>query len=90
MSEVGSARRRGFVILSVIAITLAGCASPQHHNVTHPEYGSAEYDRDQAGCQRDNSHPVTRVTGYAEVKGTEPDEDKVRSCMALLGWQPAN
>jgi hypothetical protein len=70
-------------------IALAGCGPPQYRNVTHPGYGDAEFKQDQDVCQRENSHPVTHVTGYAEVKGTEFDENMVRSCMAARGWQPA-
>jgi hypothetical protein len=78
--------RSALPFLCAAVIALAGCGQPQHRNTAHPEYGQAEFSRDQDECQRENSRVVTQVTGYSETKHTVVDEDKAQACMVARGW----
>ena len=79
--------RSTLIFLSALMIALTGCDQPHYRNAAHPEYGSAEFGKDQDECQRQNSHQVTVAGNYVETTHTVVDQDKAQACLAARGWQ---
>ena len=60
-----------------------------YQNTKNPSYGWIEFSRDQAQCQRANSHVVV-IDGFGATQLTQPTPDVVVSCLVALGWPHAN
>ena len=72
---------------ALLVAALSGCSSAaQYKNVSHPEYGSAEYKSDLAQCRKQYSKVVMSY-GYDDKSSVEVDEPKAQSCMSGRGWQ---
>jgi len=72
----------------VIVALLGGCATDHYQNVSHPNYGDAEYKTDLAQCRKENT-AITTTQGYDVQIHTDVDEAKAASCMTARGWQKA-
>ena len=74
--------------VAVLFSLLAGCSPPvQYQNVDHPNYGSAEFDRDNAQCRSENSTQRV-IAGYEDKTVITVDEPKAAACLAAKGWHP--
>ena len=72
--------------LGFLCVALADCT--HYVNPTHPGYGTPEFDRDQAACRQENTHPVL-ILGYVDRTETRVDEGAAKDCLTKRGWQPA-
>jgi hypothetical protein len=77
----------GAASLGILLGVVCACTTPRYQNVTHPNYGDAEYKTDLAQCRRDNSTVETHQ-GYDVQTEVKVDEAKAASCMTARGWQP--
>jgi hypothetical protein len=74
-------------IATVMLLTLlCACSSTQYRNVTHPNYGDAEYKSDLAQCRSQNSK-IVMSSGYDDKSEIKVDEAKLQACLAERGWQ---
>jgi len=79
--------RSTFIVLYALVIALTGCDQAHYRNPAHPEYGSAEFSKDNKECQDQNSQTYTVAAAYAEQTHTVVDDDKAQACLAARGWQ---
>jgi hypothetical protein len=80
---------RGSASLAILLGVLCGCTSTRYQNISHPNYGDAEYKSDLAECRRANS-TVVSIQGYDVQEKVTVDEAKAESCMDARGWQKAS
>jgi hypothetical protein len=89
MSGVG--RLRASVAMAALCATIAGCAptapTVQYHNVDHPNYSVADFNRDSVQCRDQNSTKQV-IPGYEDKLVVTVDEPKAKACLATKGWQP--
>ena len=74
------------IAVLAVCLMLAGCSTAQHKNVTHTNYGEAEYKLDQQQCRSQNS-TIVMSSGYDDKSEVKVDVVKARACMAARGWQ---
>jgi hypothetical protein len=60
-----------------------------YQNTKNPSYGWIQFGRDQAQCQRENSH-VIMTDSFEATQLKQPAPDLVVSCLVALGWLHAN
>jgi|HubBroStandDraft_6_1064221.scaffolds.fasta_scaffold1859902_1 hypothetical protein len=73
--------RLGVDIVAFLSLVLAvsACEPSHYRNFQHPNYGQAEFDRDNYQCRRENT--------YASADGPEVDLAMARTCMQIRGWR---
>jgi hypothetical protein len=75
--------------LAVLSGVLCACTWPlRYQNLSHPNYGAAEYRTDLAQCRSGSSTVVVSIQGYDMQSGVGVDEVKANVCMAAQGWRP--
>jgi ABC-type uncharacterized transport system auxiliary subunit len=84
-------RLRASVVMAALCAAVAGCAATpppvQYHNVDHPNYSSADFNRDNTQCRDQNSTKQV-IPGYEDKLVVTVDEPKAKACLAAKGWQP--
>lgn len=82
-------RFRSLATTAFLLSVLVSCGPPpvQYQNVDHPDYGSAEFDRDNAQCRGANSTQHV-IAGYEDKTVITVDEAKATACLAAKGWHP--
>ena len=73
----------------LLGILCACTPSTRYQNVTHTNYGDAEYKTDLAQCRQQNSTTKT-IQGYDLQTQVTVDEAKASACMTDRGWRPAS
>jgi hypothetical protein len=85
-------RLRSLIAKGAFCAAVAGCTpatSPtaQYHNVDHPNYSTADFNRDNVQCRDQNSTKQV-IPGYEDKLVVTVDEAKAKTCLATKGWQP--
>ncbi len=80
---------RRFFALGGVLLLLTGCGPTYYRNFVNP---SANWDRDQYECRRENTYPIQRHPPgpYGGLLGwvdTEVDESGVYDCLRARGWR---
>jgi ABC-type uncharacterized transport system auxiliary subunit len=88
----GVHRLRASVAMTALCAAVAGCAptaapTVQYHNVDHPNYSTADFNRDNVQCRDQNSTKQV-IPGYEDKLVVTVDEPKAKACLATKGWQP--
>jgi hypothetical protein len=77
---------RASLATALLLAALGGCDSVQYKNISHSNFGDAEYKNDLAQCRKQNSR-IVMSTGYDDRSEVQVDEPKARTCMTERGWQ---
>lgn len=88
----GLYRLRTSLAMATMGAVVTGCApttSPQaqYHNVDHPNYSTADFNRDNVQC-RDQNSTKQLIPGYEDKLVVTVDEPKAKACLEAKGWRP--
>jgi len=83
-------RPQPIAAMLALSAILTCCAPPapqvQYKNADHPDYGTAEFNRDNVQCREQNSTKQV-IPGYEDKTVITVDEAKAKACLAARGWQ---